>query len=109
MSPTAPRRPCNQPMCPELTTSTYCQAHQRKRYRDQARYRRSTKEAGYTGSWRKLRRMVLNRDPICKACHRAPSDTAHHIIPKPEGPNTMENLVGWCKACHSAHHMRERA
>lgn len=30
-----------------------------------------------------------------------PSTEADHIIPLPEGPDTVENMQGLCRPCHS--------
>ena len=53
--------------------------------------------------WRKLRMMVLLRDPICKDCGRAPSTVADHV--KDHRGNEklfwdFNNLAGKCKPCH---------
>ncbi len=70
--------------------------------------RGTTAERGYGERWRRLRRMVLNRDPVCKACLREPSTDADHILAKAKGgKDTMDNLQGMCHACHSAKTNRE--
>lgn len=45
--------------------------------------------------------MVLRRDPICLICREKPSTQVDHIIAKPEGRDTLENLQGLCESCHS--------
>jgi 5-methylcytosine-specific restriction endonuclease McrA len=53
--------------------------------------------------WKRLRGMVLNRDPVCMKCHRYPSRIADHIKPHKgiwELFADLENLQGLCKHCH---------
>ena len=55
--------------------------------------------------WRKkLKPLVLARDPVCKTCGRYPSTHADHIKPH-KGDWTlfcdMANLQGLCASCHS--------
>jgi hypothetical protein len=53
--------------------------------------------------WRRLRAIVLARDPICKMCNRYPSEIADHVKPH-KGVRSMfvdlDNLQGLCKKCH---------
>jgi hypothetical protein len=30
--------------------------------------------------WKKLKKQILRRDPICTFCEKAPSTTVHHVI-----------------------------
>ena len=65
--------------------------------------RPTTAQMGYGGRWNRLSKLVRARDPICtmQGCER-PSEHADHIIPKSRGgQDTMENLRGLCKPCHS--------
>jgi len=65
-------------------------------------------QRGYGGSWRKLRAMVLNEQPICQHCRREAATEVDHIVPLSRGgENTMENLQGLCKSCHSRKTARE--
>lgn len=58
--------------------------------------------------WRAIRRRVLLRDPICKACHKQPSKCADHIIPRSQGgSDEMSNLQGLCVSCHNRKSGRE--
>ena len=92
---------CAQPGCPALAQGgSRCPRHRRayalrpERRQAQAHYQ--------TTAWRQLRAQVLARDPICKLCGRAPSTEADHKTPKAQGgQDTMENLQGACKPCHS--------
>ena len=90
--------PCAEPGCPAATNGGRCRKHRRA----YERRRGTSAQRGYGGGWRALRAAVLARDPICKLCGRAPSTEADHKIPKAQGgQDTMENLQGLCKPCHS--------
>ena len=63
----------------------------------------------HTAQWRRLRRVVLNEEPLCRFCQQAgritPADTVDHI--KPHGGDwelfvRRDNLQALCKQCHSA-------
>jgi len=54
--------------------------------------------------WRRLRTLVLARDPVCKMCNRAASTVADHIKPHRgvwELFCDLLNLQGLCHECHS--------
>lgn len=57
-------------------------------------------------SWRKLRARVLERDNhTCQECGKTGCQlVAHHIIPWPDGPDTLNNLIAWCRSCHTRYH-----
>jgi len=101
--PSAPARPCRQPGCPALVPGGgKCETH---RSAEQARYNRARGSAhaqGYGRRWRKLRLLILARDPICKHCYRAPTTDVDHIIARKKGgDDSEENLQGLCGTCHS--------
>ena len=53
--------------------------------------------------------MILNRDPICMVCQKAPSTAVDHITPKARGGDDADsNLQGICEACHTAKTNREK-
>lgn len=56
--------PCSQPGCPELTLGGPCVRHLKSR----AAARPTTKQAGYTGAWVRLRAMILRDEPVCRPC-----------------------------------------
>lgn len=93
-------RPCSHPGCGTLTKDGQCQAH--RSGRDYDRFRGSRHQRGYGRRWEKLRVMILNRDPLCRACGSAPSAEVDHIVPKAKGgTDHPDNLQGLCKPCHS--------
>ncbi|MGH8626453.1 MAG: HNH endonuclease [Gammaproteobacteria bacterium] len=90
-------------MCPRLAERDgYCATHWTARTRAYNQARGSSTQQGYGGRWRKLRLLVLARDPICCACGRAESSDVDHIIPKRRGGADAENnLQGLCGPCHA--------
>lgn len=50
--------------------------------------------------WPHRRRLVLARDPICRACARAPSSDVDHVIPGDD--HDPSNLAGLCAPCHAS-------
>lgn len=102
--PISPKRACNKPGCPRLTSGAYCDEHATERAKAQAwrNIEGSASSRGYGATWRRLRAMILSRDPICVECSRAPSKTVDHVVPKHlGGEDTMENLRGLCMPCHA--------
>ena len=71
---------------------------------------------GYDATWRRLRKMVLARSPLCVdpyGIHArehqvvAAVDIDHIVALKKGGTNAMENLRALCHACHSRKTARE--
>jgi 5-methylcytosine-specific restriction endonuclease McrA len=66
-------------------------------------HRPSPARRGYDGAWRKLRLVILDRDPVCTLCHAALSSVVDHIEPIALAPQRRldpSNLRGLCKSCH---------
>lgn len=89
----------------------YRTAKQRKALHD--RERLSAAKRGYDASWRKLRLVVLGREPLCRTCAAAgrvePATEVDHIMPFSVGGVINEalrldtaNLQPLCKSCHAA-------
>jgi 5-methylcytosine-specific restriction endonuclease McrA len=54
-------------------------------------------------TWRRLRTLVLARDPVCKICNRAAATVADHKRDHKGDPKLfydMNNLQGLCAPCH---------
>lgn len=79
------------------------------RRRDCERQRRARSEGKRyydTARWKRLRRMVLARDPLCVVClgfgRTEPATFVDHKTPLAAGgTNSPENLQGMCQSCHS--------
>lgn len=72
------------------------------------RARASSTRRGYGRAHRKLRLLVLARDPLCKLCHiyrpdrpANPSTQADHIDASLKGQDLLENLQGACAHCNN--------
>ncbi len=74
--------------------------------------RRRTDGFYQTTRWRKLRRYVLSREPLCRDpfgehaewCEVVSATEVDHIVPRrvrPELELSLENLQALCKRCHS--------
>ncbi len=55
-----------------------------------------------------LRRIVLDRDRVCRCCGSSLGIHLHHVVHREHlGPTQSGNLVGLCQRCHRAHHRGE--
>jgi len=84
--------------------------HRPTAYKSHDECRPNAAQRGYCSArWKKLRRMVLRRDPVCRICNSAIATEVHHVKAKADGgKDAMDNLQGLCKPCHSAETYRER-
>jgi 5-methylcytosine-specific restriction endonuclease McrA len=57
----------------------------------------------HSGKWKKLRKVVLDRDGWQCPCGK-PADTVDHITPRVQGGDmwAMDNLQAMCKSCNSS-------
>lgn len=57
----------------------------------------------YGAKWRRLRRMVLRRQPMCQhpGCSELATEADHILAVANGGDNSFENLQGLCKSHHS--------
>lgn len=58
--------------------------------------------------WKRIRLEVLGENPICCKCNKAFANEVHHDKPlrTTEGWEkrlSKDNLLSWCKPCHSRH------
>lgn len=109
--PSKPKKPCSQPGCPELVTTSKCAEHSK-----QARKARtvtgtkSSKPSGYGADWPTIRGRFLYRNAWCVLCG-APSTVAdHHPLTfkalKAQGvadPHSDHRLRALCSRCHNQH------
>ena len=104
--PDRPPTACRKPGCPGLVRGGECSVcgptrtggwdawHGRRG--TESRHRR-----GYGTRWDKLRKWILDANPICAICG-APANEVDHILPRAQGGTDEEsNLQALCAACHS--------
>jgi HNH endonuclease len=113
--PTRLMGPCKTPLCPNTRSpnSPYCGTCS-PNGNGPDEYRGSAAARGYGHKWRKLRLMVLRREPMCSdpfgiGCVSV-SRHADHIIPRRQGgEDVFENLQGLCDSCHSRKTLLEQS
>lgn len=106
--PTAPRKPCPTPSCPNLQP---CPTHPTRPWDHGGR---SAHQRGYGKAWQRTRLRILDRDGwLCQECARRgrmtePATTADHIVPKALGGTDEDgNLEALCRACQQRKAGRE--
>ena len=105
--PHRPPSPCGTPGCAELVHGGgRCEKHRRVTQRDYDRARAKTAARAYSSAWRRLRRLVLDAEPLCRSCdtagHIEMATQVDHIIPLARGgTNAMMNLQPLCATCHA--------
>jgi 5-methylcytosine-specific restriction endonuclease McrA len=85
------------------TNGSRCLACQQL-HTQQREHRRGTRtQRGYTNTWMRISRRVLERDGyICAYCGEV-ADTADHVIPRSRGGGDgLDNLVAACRACNAS-------
>lgn len=112
--PVAAPRPCCHPGCKEYGTHKgYCAEHQKDRQQyDQ--HRGSSNQRGYTGAWRRARKVFLSKHPLCAECMKGNKVTAatvvDHIIPHKGNKALFWDESNWqpmCAPCHSSKTLKE--
>ncbi len=102
--PSAPRKPCPEPGCPRLVASGRCDKHNLQRRHYASHPRGSSSQQGYGAAWRRVRAVVLQRDPICRdeaGCNQRSTDVDHIVARKHGGSDDASNLRGLCHRHHS--------
>ncbi len=79
-----------------------------QRLRIKERERESPSKRGYGRRWRRMRDIVLSREPLCRACSTRERPVAatevDHIVPHRKNQMLLydfSNLQPLCKACHA--------
>ncbi len=101
--PTRAPRNCTRSGCKGLVREGICSQCGSRSGADK---RASAAKRGYGGTWRRVRRMVLNEQPLCVECQRNGRVTiatdVHHVTPlRDGGENAADNLEPLCHSCHS--------
>ncbi len=103
--PKMPPKPCTQPMCKQFAIKGgRCEDHKHKPWASSAR--KSKDERGYGYQWKKLRKLILERDTfLCVPCSNAGRLTkateVDHILNKESGgDDNPANLQSICYPCH---------
>jgi 5-methylcytosine-specific restriction enzyme A len=104
--PSAPRKPCCEPMCPMLVPrgTARCAPHAAAQAAEYERRRRLdwTRAIYATPEYRRLRLEVLADNPMCVGCGGIATQ-ADHIVPIRENPRlalVRANLAPRCRRCH---------
>lgn len=114
--PIATQRPCSHIGCPALTRDSYCPEHADDKKIEREANRKHIgpriKNPIYaTAQWKRLRLMVIRRDPVCVAegCRNFSAEV-DHIIPLSKGGSAfaLENLQALCKSCHTRKTLSEQ-
>lgn len=122
--PPKPKRPCNKPGCPNLTTGAYCGKHQAEsdkrkselnQYYDQHQRNQRSRAFYKSRAWQVARQRALARDNhVCQECWAKHhiitlADTVHHRVEISKDWSKrlqMDNLVSLCSACHNKRHSK---
>lgn len=90
-----------------------CASHQRAEWKSQDERRGTSTARGYDATWRRLRAMVLAREPLCRECAKrdriVDAREVDHVTPIRFGGKRLDpaNLQPLCKPCHSRKTLRE--
>lgn len=77
-------------------------------------YRHHNSEFYQSRKWRSLRKLKLERSPLCEECQRkgilTPAQMVDHIVPINKGgaPLDFDNLQSLCNRCHAAKSARDK-
>jgi len=103
--PTAPMPGCPTGRCPNILKAgeRRCADHAHLIVAPSEGLRGTSTERGYDATWQKMRKLILHRDPVCRACERKAAEEVDHIVPLAKGGARLDarNLQGLCKPCHS--------
>ena len=115
--PSRALRICKDRDCNRLTNdrSGYCPEHihlveelKKERWHRQDAVRGSSRDRGYDSQWVKVRKVFLQRNPLCFDClgqgKFKSANEVHHVKKVSDHPElrlVSENLMGLCKSCHS--------
>lgn len=110
--PTKAPHKCNHNGCFELTTTKYCPAHAelyRKKFNSWRRME-SNKEFYNSSAWKRIRKYILDKEPMCRMCKDVGADMVDHIVPINQGGSKLDpvNLQPLCNSCHAVKRQKEQ-
>lgn len=112
MSPTAAKRPCLAPGCPNLVTLGRCALHTRQQNQER---RPPWITAFYNSTaWKKVRAMKRRMNPMCEAqgpdCTHVATSVDHKVslMENRSLALVLENLQSLCDNCHGQKTARPR-
>jgi 5-methylcytosine-specific restriction protein A len=96
-----------------VRSAGYCDEHRKEAHREyNARRTERADDVDLlyrTSAWRRLRRQVLQAEPLCRICKRdegraVPAVVVDHIVPVKQGGSfwSIGNLQPLCNRCHEA-------
>ena len=105
--PKKAQRPCNKIGCPNLTRTSYCDEHNRRRAVDD---RPSPSLRGYNYRWQKARKSFIADNPLCIMCldsnELKPAYAVDHIVPHKGNYNLFWDPDNWQSLCQSHHNAK---
>jgi 5-methylcytosine-specific restriction endonuclease McrA len=92
---------CAERGCFRRTANTRCDEHQH--IYTAMRNARPEHQVHLTPDYRRVRQLVLLREPLCHWCGISPSTECDFVTPLANGGHmSPENAVGSCKSCNSS-------
>jgi 5-methylcytosine-specific restriction protein A len=120
--PWKPKRPCRHPGCKNLSDQAYCEVHRQAIRTGAARtYNQNSRDTELqrfynSAPWRALRKIKLQRNPMCEICYAdgrlTKAAIVDHIKPVKdcyEDRFDIDNLQSVCLSCHSRKTRQEEA
>lgn len=105
-----PKKPCAVPLCPELVERGvyYCAHHKKQVEKKRWDHNYQVDPFYKTTRWKKLRIMILNREPLCRTCKK-PARVVDHIVARSKGGAELDpdNLQALCDRCHNVKRAEE--
>ena len=100
---------CKWPGCPEITPERgHCPRHAKRGEqlageRDRRQRDPEVRKLYNSSAWRKLRRRLLDEDPVCRRCRREWATECHHVRKVKDRPDLAldaDNAKPLCRSCH---------
>lgn len=99
-------RPCLEHGCPELTTRSRCEYHERQHEQTVVERRGTATARGYDRAWQELAAEYRRAHPYCERClrrgMRRKTQIIDHIVALRDGGPRLDrtNLMALCRSCH---------